>query len=168
MKHPLILYEPARRLRTDYRLGLSAWTDTSMLEQATFYPYKTMSAEERLWWYSRFFDTVEVNSTFYALPSADTTALWVARTQPGFLFNVKAYGLLTGHHLEAARLPEKLRKLLPAAVRSKEHGRIPSTSFREDARPWAFAELRKGLAPLRNAGKLGYVLFQLAPWVTDE
>jgi hypothetical protein len=31
-----------------------------------------MSAEERLWWYSRFFDAVEVNSTFYALPSPDT------------------------------------------------------------------------------------------------
>jgi len=35
----------------------SAWTDKSMLEEGHFYPYKTMSAEERLWWYSRFFDT---------------------------------------------------------------------------------------------------------------
>ena len=33
-----------------------------------------------------------------------------------------------------------------------------------------FEELRKGLAPLRETGKLGYVLFQLAPWVkrSDE
>src|SRR3989442_9803114 len=61
--------------------------------------------------------------TFYPLPSADTTALWVARTQPGFLFNVKAYGVLTAHHLDAARLPEKLRKLLPSTVRSRERGR---------------------------------------------
>jgi hypothetical protein len=43
-----------------------------MLEDGQFYPYKTMSAEERLWWYSRFFDAVEVNSTSYALPSPDT------------------------------------------------------------------------------------------------
>ena len=136
-----------------------------MLEHGEFYPYKTMSAEERLWWYSRFFDAVEVNSTFYALPAADTAALWVARTQQGFIFNVKAYGLLTGHHVDADRLPDGLRTLLPAAVRSKHHGRMPNTTFGDDARAWVFAEMRKALAPLREAGKLGYVLFQLAPWV---
>jgi uncharacterized protein DUF72 len=64
---------------------LSVWTDKSMLEEGHFYRYKSMSAEERLWWYSRFFDTVAVNSTFYALPSADTAALWVERTPPGFV-----------------------------------------------------------------------------------
>ena len=141
-----------------------------MLEHGHFYPYKTMSAEERLWWYSRFFDVVEVNSTFYAVPSADTAALWVARTPPGFLFNVKAYGLLTGHHLDAARLPDALKKRLPGSVRSKNHGRVPNSAFGDEARAWAFAELRKALDTLREAGKLGYVLFQLAPWMkrSDE
>jgi len=62
VKPPVVLYEAPKRLRTDYRVGLSAWTDKSMLEGRKFYPYKTMSAEERLWWYSRFFDVVEVNS----------------------------------------------------------------------------------------------------------
>src|SRR5690242_15542029 len=165
VKAPIVLYQPAKRARTDYRIGLSAWTDKSMLEEGHFYPYKTMSAEERLWWYSRFFDAVEVNSTFYALPSADTTALWVARTQPSFIFDVKAYGLLTGHYLDAARLPEALRNSLPVGMRSKKTGRLPSSAFGEEARTWAFEELRKGLMPLREANKLGYVLFQLAPWV---
>ena len=90
---PIVLYEPPKRLRTDYRIGLSAWTDKSMLEEGHFYPRKTMSAEERLWWYSRFFDVVEVNSSFYAMPSADTARSWAARTPADFLFNVKAYGL---------------------------------------------------------------------------
>jgi uncharacterized protein DUF72 len=67
MREPIVLHELVRRTRTDYRIGLSAWTDKSMIEDGRFYPYKTMSAEERLWWYSRFFDVVEVNSTFYAL-----------------------------------------------------------------------------------------------------
>jgi hypothetical protein len=31
-----------------------------MLQEGHFYPYKTMSAEERLWWYSRHFDVVSV------------------------------------------------------------------------------------------------------------
>jgi uncharacterized protein YecE (DUF72 family) len=65
MKRPLVIYQTPKRARTDYRIGLSAWTDKSMLQEGHFYPYKTMSAEERLWWYSRFFDVVEVNSTFY-------------------------------------------------------------------------------------------------------
>ena len=75
MKTPIILYDPPRRARTDYRVGLSAWTDKSMLEEGHFYPRKTMTAEERLWWYSRYFDVVEVNSTFYALPAVSTTTL---------------------------------------------------------------------------------------------
>jgi uncharacterized protein YecE (DUF72 family) len=165
VKPPIVLYQAPKRARTDYRIGLSAWTDKSMLQKGQFYPHKTMSAEERLWWYSRFFDVVEVNSTFYALPSTDTTALWSSRTPAGFVFNVKAYGLLTGHHLDAARLPDKLRKFLPPTTRSNQRGRVPNSSFGEDGRAWAFAELRKSLDPLRKAHKLGYVLFQLAPWV---
>src|SRR6185369_592523 len=124
MKSPITLYEPPKRLRTDYRVGLSAWTDKSMIEHGEFYPRKTMTAEERLWWYSRFFDVVEVNSSFYAIPSVDTTASWVERTPTGFLFNVKAFGLLTGHHLDAARLPDALRKMLPASARKQQRGRI--------------------------------------------
>ena len=72
MNPPVVLYEPPKRQRTDYRVGLSAWMDKSMLEESDFYPYKTMTPEERLWWYSRYFDVVEVNSSFYAIPAPDT------------------------------------------------------------------------------------------------
>ena len=63
-----------------------------MLDEGRFYPIKSMKAEERLWWYSQFFDCVEVNSTFYAPLSADNAVRWVKRTPTGFLFSVKAYG----------------------------------------------------------------------------
>jgi len=165
LKPPIVLYEPPRRARTDYRVGLSAWTDKSMLEEGHFYPYRTMTPEERLWWYGHFFDAVEVNSTFYAIASRDTTSAWVERTPPGFVFDIKAYGLLTGHDVDVARLPDALGRLLPASLRRRDRGRIANAEFGEDARAWAFAELRASLQPLRAAGKLGYVLFQLAPWV---
>jgi uncharacterized protein YecE (DUF72 family) len=164
MRSPIILYEPRRRARTDFRIGLSAWTDTSLLDERTFYPRKTMTAEDRLWWYSRFFDAVEVNSTFYAIPSIETARSWVHRTPPGFIFNVKAFGLLTGHDVDARRLPDPLRKMLPAGVRT-QRGRIPNSALSDEARTWASQELRRALEPLRRADKLGYVLFQLAPWV---
>jgi uncharacterized protein YecE (DUF72 family) len=165
MRPPIVLYEPRKRHRTDYRIGLSAWTDKSMIEDGQFYPRKTMTAEERLWWYSRYFDAVEVNSSFYAIPSPETASGWVSRTPPDFLFNVKAHGLLTGHHVDATRLPDELRKLLPAAVRRKQSGRITSANVPEEARAWAFGAMQAALDPLRQTGKLGYVLFQLAPWL---
>ena len=53
---PLLYYEPPAPLPTEYRVGLCAWQDKSMLEEGHFYPIKSMKAEERLWWYSRFFE----------------------------------------------------------------------------------------------------------------
>jgi uncharacterized protein YecE (DUF72 family) len=132
LRAPIVLYQPPKRQRTDYRIGLSAWTDKSMLEEGEFYPRKTMTAEERLWWYSRFFDVVEVNSSFYAIPSADTAALWAGRTPAGFLFNVKAYGLLTGHHLDVARLPDAVKQMLPRGHAAR--GRVPSAALGPKAR----------------------------------
>jgi len=162
---PLIRYHADGPVRTEYRVGLCAWQDKSMLEEGSFYPIKSMKADERLWWYSRFFDCVEVNSTFYAPLAAQNAVAWVKRTPPGFLFSVKAYALLTGHHLDAARLPPELQAMVPARARPNARGQLDNGVFGEDAREWVFAVFREALQPLADAGKLGYVLFQLAPWV---
>jgi hypothetical protein len=74
---------------------------------------------------------------------------------PGFIFNVKAYGLLTGHHVVLARLPDALRQMLPPAMRGKRAGRVPPSAFDEDIRSWPFGELRKALRRLQQANKLG-------------
>jgi len=162
---PLIRYHPDGPVATEYRVGLCAWQDRSMVEEGSFYPIKSMRAEERLWWYSRFFDCVEVNSTFYAPLSAQNAVRWVERTPPGFLFSVKAYALLTGHHLDAERLPPPLLAMAPARARPDARGRLDNAVFGEEAREWVFAAFREALRPLADAGKLGYVLFQMAPWV---
>jgi uncharacterized protein YecE (DUF72 family) len=159
---PVIRYDPPAPLDTEYRVGLCAWQDKSMLEKGTFYPIKSMKAEERLWWYSQFFDCVEVNSTFYAPLTADNAVRWVKRTPAGFVFSVKAYALLTGHHLDAARLPEPLLSMLPAGTRPNARGQIENRMFPREAYQWAFETFREGLRPLADSGKLGYVLFQMA------
>ena len=162
---PLVHYTPPAAVTTEYRVGLCAWQDKSMIDAGHFYPLKTMKAEERLWWYAQFFDCVEVNSSFYAPLSAENTVRWVARTPPGFLMSVKAYALLTGHHLDAARLPPPLAAMLAAGVRPNARGQIENRHFPTEARRWAFESFREALQPLSDAGKLGYVLFQMAPWV---
>jgi uncharacterized protein YecE (DUF72 family) len=67
--------------------------------------------------------------------------------------------------VDAARLPDGLRRLLAAGHRVKKAGRLPASAITEEARAWAFEAMQAALAPIREADKLGYVLFQLAPWV---
>src|SRR4026209_2037367 len=96
---PLVHYRPPAPVSTEYRVGLCAGQDKSMVGEGPFSPIKSMKAEERLWWYSRFFDCVEVNSTFYAPLSAQNAVLWTKRTPPGFLFSVQASAVPTGRQL---------------------------------------------------------------------
>lgn len=149
----------------EYRVGCASWLDRSLIASGRFYPRAGMSAEERLRWYARFFDVVEVNATYYALPSPRNAHLWVARTPPGFLFHVKAYGLMTGHHPRVETLPPDVRLMLPEDVPLRPRGEVDCDRFPAEALDRCFELFREGLAPLAQAGKLGYVLFQLAPWV---
>src|SRR5215475_2580439 len=118
-----------------------------------------MSAAERLGWYARFFDCVEINSTYYALPSPRNALLWADRTPPGFLFHVKAYGLMTGHHPRLESLPPELRLMLPEDVPLRRHGEVDRDRLPAEALDQCFALFRVALEPLVAAGKLGYVLF---------
>ncbi len=47
-------------------------------------------------------------------------------------------------------------------MRNNKAGRIPNASIPEEARAWAFEAMQEAIEPLRQADKLGYVLFQLA------
>src|SRR5690606_25866059 len=53
-----------------------------------FYPHGTRSGD-RLEVYSRLFDSVEVDSTFYAMPPPGRFRSWYERTPPGFTFTAK-------------------------------------------------------------------------------
>src|SRR5918993_4797312 len=106
------------------KIGICAWADQALIDDGSFYPKKSMSAEARLRYYARFFDTVEVNSAYYAIPDVRNTQRWVERTPPGFLFNVKAYSLLTGHHPKAESLPADVQALLPENPARTPRGEI--------------------------------------------
>src|SRR3989442_1691286 len=127
-----------------------------------------MSAEARLRYYASVFDTVEVNSSYYAIPDIKNTVRWVERTPLGFVFHVKAYALLTGHHPKPESLPAELQALLPRQPGRTRRGEIEAASFPPEAVDAAFRLLRAAVTPLADAGKLGYVLFQFAPWVHFE
>src|SRR6478752_9589386 len=66
---------------------------------------------EWLAYYTQHFGTVEVNATFYRLPTVSTVAGWVERTPPGFVLAVKASRYLT-HVKRLSGLRESLDILL--------------------------------------------------------
>jgi uncharacterized protein YecE (DUF72 family) len=150
---------------TQVRVGICSWADPALIESRAFYPKKSMSAEARLRFYACVFDTVEVNASYYAIPDVLTVRRWVERTPASFVFHVKAWSLMTGHHPRAQSIPADVERLLPSRVRRTPRGEIDAAAVPPEAVDAAFRVFRAALSPLAEAGKLGYVLFQLAPWV---
>jgi len=75
------------------RIGCSGW-NYDHWRNGVFYPPR-LPPRDWLGFYARYFDTVEVNATFYRLPRRDVVANWVTTSPPGFLFAVKASRYLT-------------------------------------------------------------------------
>jgi len=68
------------------RLGAQGWNYPSW--RGAFYPPETR-APDFLRTYARAFRTVEVDSTFYAVPPVNTVRGWAARTPDDFVFSLK-------------------------------------------------------------------------------
>jgi uncharacterized protein YecE (DUF72 family) len=143
-------------------LGTAGWTDPTLTAPGVFYPEGVTSPEERLRYYASRFPMVEVDSPFYALPTAQMAARWVERTPPGFRFDVKAHALMTGHPTEVKRLPAVLREALPADVAAKP--RVYAGDLPPEVRDAVWGGFVDAIAPLAAAGKLGAVLLQYPRW----
>jgi uncharacterized protein YecE (DUF72 family) len=74
------------------RLGTSAFTAAGW--PGTFYP-KGLPEGEYLTYYATKFDTVEIDSTFYRMPSLSTVKGWYSKTPKGFLFAAKVPQIIT-------------------------------------------------------------------------
>jgi uncharacterized protein YecE (DUF72 family) len=95
------------------RIGTSGWVYPHWLDR--FYPH-SLPAQDQLAFYAREFPTVEINASFYRLPSCDQFAVWAEQTRdhPGFCFAVKASRYIT--HLKKLRgVEDGLRRLIEAA-----------------------------------------------------
>jgi len=147
-------------------IGTCSWTDRTLIQCGRFYPPQVKTPEKRLRFYASRFPTVEVDSTYYALPSERNSALWVERTPSDFLFHVKAFALFTQHPTNVGSLPREVREALPADVRDK--GRIYPRDVPHDIQERLWHSFEEALLPLDSAGKLGLVLFQFPPWFTPR
>ena len=145
------------------RFGTASWTDPTMTAPGVFYPEGSSTAEERLRYYASRFSTVEVDSTYYALPNKRTAEAWVERTPRDFVFDIKAHALMTGQPTEQNRLPKAVREQLPSELKEKK--RIYRKDVPAELLDEVYRQFREALEPLVAAGKLGAVFVQFPKWV---
>jgi uncharacterized protein YecE (DUF72 family) len=139
-------------------VGTCSWTDPTMVR--AWYPPVVRSAVDRLRYYAEHFDTVEVDSTFYGLPSRTNAALWSERTPQGFVFHIKAFGMMTRHAVRPEQLPPSFRDVFPLEL--DRSGRIVHPP--DELRVEVFRAFSDALTPLRSKGKLGVILLQFPPY----
>ena len=114
------------------RVGPAGWSYEDW--KGIVYPADMPSSQHPLTLLSTFFDTVEVNSTFYRPTQSRYCHLWLekVRENPRFVFTVKLWQRFT-HQRDGYPGPEEVR---------------------------AYCD---GIQPLQEAGKLGAILVQF-PW----
>jgi uncharacterized protein YecE (DUF72 family) len=119
------------------RVGCSGWNYTHWRESV--YP-KGVPQRQWLPYYATLFDTVEVNATFYRLPSRETVSAWISSTPDDFVFSIKASRYLS--HVKRlrgiadgiARLRERIEPLLNTPQMGPLLWQLPENFHRNDER----------------------------------
>lgn len=112
-------------------IGLTGWGDHPSLYRAT------TTSRDKLFDYSSHFPIVELDTSFYSIPSIANVQKWVAETPEHFQFIVKVYQGMTGH----------LRDENP-------YGTIDEM----------FEVFKESIHIFQKAGKLALILVQFPPW----
>jgi uncharacterized protein YecE (DUF72 family) len=140
----------------DLRIGTASWTDKTLLESG-WYPSDVTTPQDRLAYYAERFQVVEVDATYYSLPSERNSALWADRTPEKFTFDIKAFSLLTQHPTKTTALPKALR---PDDAKARVYLKDLPAKTVDDV----WERFLGALAPLHDAGKLGAILLQFPQW----
>jgi uncharacterized protein YecE (DUF72 family) len=148
------------------RIGTCSWADDGLVKR--WYPRGVSSPATRLAYYAERFDTVEIDSPFYHLPSPETAAKWAERTPAGFVFHAKASAEMTGHR-DADR-EESFAAFREALAPLEESGKLRGVLLQYPSR---FVKSREALAELAAVGPLleplvPLVEFRHRSWVDED
>ena len=102
--------------KVNFRIGTSGWNYPHW--RGVFYP-KGLPTKRWLSYYATYFDTVEVNATFYGTPKESTLKRWHQETPPNFLFALKASRFIT-HVRRLRQIDEPLKRFYQAIAPLKE------------------------------------------------
>lgn len=133
--------------------------------KGSFYPPK-LAEKKMLEFYAARFTTVEVNYTFYRLPTAATLEAWIPQTPDGFRFALKATQKIT-HILRLRNTAELVRAFVTGAQPLLAAGRLGPVLFQLPPNFKAdTALLSDFLASLPRAVQAA-VEFRHASWFSD-
>ena len=103
-------------MSAEIHIGTQGWNYDGWV--GSFYPPRT-TAKETLGLYSKIFDTVEVDSTFYAIPPEPTVSNWFNQTPDNFTFSVKLPSEIT--HKNRLRESQEFLLQFLERMRSLKH-----------------------------------------------
>jgi uncharacterized protein YecE (DUF72 family) len=130
----------------NYPTGKGTWNGIFYPEGAPKKTAKGKGGFDDLAFYAEHFDTVEVNSSFYGVPTVQTTKGWASRTPADFEFSLKLY-----------------QKFTHPGMFLKATGHDPADLDRKDVDAF-----RAAIDPLAEAGKLGALLAQFPASFKNE
>jgi uncharacterized protein YecE (DUF72 family) len=104
---------------SDILLGTSGWDYPEWVGRV----YPPRGASDKLRYYASLFPIVEVNSTFYRLPSPSIAASWVHRTPAKFRFAAKFPQSIT-HDLRLVGTDEELARFLAVLKPIRDAGKF--------------------------------------------
>jgi uncharacterized protein YecE (DUF72 family) len=142
--------------------GTAGWTEPTLVKSGLFYPRGVKTAKDRLAHYGKHFSLVEVDATYYTILPPETAERWLETTPEGFVFDVKAHPILTGHPVDTTRLSGDLRVAL--AESGHEGRRVYPDKIPADLRAEMERRFRAFLQVLLDGGRLGALLLQFPPW----
>jgi uncharacterized protein YecE (DUF72 family) len=148
------------------RAGASSWADRGLVRDGGFYPRKTMTATERLGYYTTRLAVAEIATTFRFPPTPDLARQWAERTPAGFVFDVRAWSLLSG----SPTLPDSLWPDLATEVHPERRDcrRLYPTHLSDDGIDECWSRFAHAIGPLRDAGRLGVVIFKYPSWFSPR
>jgi uncharacterized protein YecE (DUF72 family) len=143
-------------------VGTSGWVYKGWA--GTFYP-KEVPAKEHLGFYASNFNTVEINASFYRLPTETMVRGWRERAPKGFIFAVKGSRFIT-HMKKLNAEPESIEIFFERATLLREHlgpilWQLPPNLHYDPSRLESF--LSKLPKPFRYA-----VEFRHPSWINAE
>ena len=131
-----------------------------------FYP-SGLAKRHMLEYYSRFFSCVEINATYYRLPSPTMAASWVRRTPETFRFIVKAHRSATHERARMAEdMPAFLAGIEPLVAADRLDGvllQFPESFRRSEGSREHLARTRRALDGLPV-----FCEFRHASWCHDD
>jgi uncharacterized protein YecE (DUF72 family) len=129
----------------DIYIGPAGWAYEDW--EGAVYPARGSAGFDRLGYLSNWFDCIEINSTFYRMPSARVCAGWAERTRgrPRFLFTVKLHRGFT--HETGGPPAGAAAAFLGGIAPLSESGRLGSLLAQF---PWSFRNSAAGLSRIER------------------